>query len=375
MPDITVSTRPEPASPDVAGPLATELAAQVVDQTLPDVAPPELRQMRSYEIVAAAVAGVVSIYVGLAVLTSVTAEVRIALTVVGLLALFVAYRGLGRRLAGPEFRAGWWLAVAWLVLVVLSAVFADLLPFTEARNPSKTFSEPVLAPPDLLSRHPLGTDRQGLDILGGIAYGLRVSVTVGLGAVAIGMVVGGVIGTIAGYRRKAIDHVIELFTNSMLAFPPLVLLLGVAAVLERNTLNTTLALSVVAIPVYVRLARSTAIVVSQREFVTAARAIGAKDRHIIIRDIIPIVVRPVMAYGFVMIAALIVAEASLSFLGLGIPRPKPTLGNMISAGQSDFDRYPHLVFAPAIVLLITVLCLNQVGEYVQEKLSPKQAKI
>jgi peptide/nickel transport system permease protein len=360
----------------VDGPLAFAFPIEEATETpLPEPVEATYRHMRMGEIVGAAAAGTGLIYVGLAMLTSVTAEVRIVLTVGGLALLYLALRGLGRRVAGPGFRTGWYLAVGWLVLVVLIATFANWLPFSEARDPSKTFQEPVLARPDLLSAHPLGTDRHGLDILGGIAYGLRVSLIVGLGSVSIGLLLGGALGTVAGYFRRGLDHAIELFTNSMLAFPPLVLLLGVAAVLERNVVNMMLALSVISIPIYVRLARSTAMVVCQREFVLAARAIGARDRRIIVKDVVPIVVRPLMAYAFVTVAAVIVAEASLSFLGLGIPRPEPTLGNMISSGQTDFQSHPHLVFAPAITLLVTVLCLNQVGEYVQDRLSAKQAKI
>ncbi len=326
-------------------------------------------------VVALAVGGIAAIYVALAVLTTVTAEIRVVMTVAGLGLLYLAYRGIGQRIYGPGFQAGLWLAVAWLTLTLLAAVFADFLPLAEARNPSRTLQEPVLAPPDLFSRHPLGTDRQGLDTLGGIIYGLRVSAIVGIGAVTIGIIIGGTIGTIAGYFRKAVDQVVELLTNSMLAFPPLILLLGIAAVLDRNVRNTTITLSVLSIPIYARLARATAMVISQRDFVLAAKALGAKSRRIIIKDIVPGVIRPVLAYAFVIIAAIVVAEASLSFLGLGIPRPEPTLGNMISAGQGDFDTYPHVVFAPAIALLITVLSLNQIGEYMQSRWNPTESKL
>lgn len=326
-------------------------------------------------IVAAIVVGVALMAVGIGVLTSTTAEIRIALAVAGLGVLFVAYRGIGQRIAGARFKAGWWLCVGWLVAVAAAALLADFLPIAESKNPSLTFQEPVLAPPDFFSSHPFGTDRQGLDILGGILYGFRVSLIVGLGTVLIGILVGGFVGTIAGFYRRRVDQFVELFTNALLAFPPLILLLGVAAALERNVLNITLALAIVSVPVYVRLARATAIVICQREFVLAGRALGAKNRHLIMKDILPGIVRPLLSYAFVMIAAVIVAEASLSFLGLGIPRPEPTLGNMISAGQTDFDRFPHLVFVPAIALFLTVLCLNQVGEEMQRRWNPRQSKM
>lgn len=337
-----------------------------------DVAP---RQAPLWAIVAFLAGGGAALVVAIGVLTDVTAEVRILLSVVGLVALFYGYRGIGRRIAGPGFQAGLWLAVVWLALVAFCAIFADFLPLAEARRPSQSFDAPVMATPDLFSRHPLGTDRQGLDILGGIMYGFRVSAVVGVGTVAIGIVVGGLIGVVAGYYRRGLDRAVELLTNSMLAFPPLILLLALAAALERNVQNITFALAIVSIPVYIRLARATTLVICEREYVLAAKAIGARNRHIIRKDIIPVVVRPLLAYAFVVIAVIIVAEASLSFLGLGIPRPEPTLGNMISAGQSDFDRRPHLVFAPAVALFLVVLCLNQVGEKVQQRWNPRQAKI
>jgi peptide/nickel transport system permease protein len=328
-----------------------------------------------WAIAAAFASSVIAIYVGLGVLSESRPAIRVAVVAVGLLCAYFGYRSLGRRLRGAGFRAGLWLAVGWLGIVVLSALLAGVLPFTESKNPSLTFQEPVLASPDLLSRHPLGTDRQGLDVLGGIAYGFRVSTIVGLGSVALGLVIGGMVGTIAGYHRGRLDQLLEFFTNSLLAFPPLILLLGVAATMDRNVLNITVALAIVSAPVYVRLARATAIVVSQREFVVAARVLGARNRHIIRKDIAPGVLRPLLSYAFVMVAAMIVAEASLSFLGLGIARPDPTLGNMINAGQADFETYPHLVFTPATALFLTVLSLNLVGEELQRRWNPRVQKI
>lgn len=381
--DSTLTEVPERVAPDptrVQGRGADPASERseplgAVEARAPDPPDDEHRPVAIWAIVLMLVAGAVAVYVGLDVLAGVNAAVRIAGVALGLALLYWGYQSLGRRVAGAEFRAGVWLAVVWLGVVVVTAVLAGVLPFAESKDPSLTFQEPVLASPDLFSRHPLGTDRQGLDILGGIAYGFRVSTIVGLGSVGLGIVLGGLFGTIAGYHRGRIDQGVELVTNSMLAFPPLILLLGVAATLSRNVVNITLALAIVSIPVYVRLARATAMVVAQRDFVVAARSLGARDGHIIRKDIVPGVVRPLLSYAFVMIAAMIVAEASLSFLGLGIPRPEPTLGNMINAGQADFETYPHLVFAPATALFLTVLSLNLVGEDLQRRWNPRTQKI
>jgi len=343
---------------------------------VPDVVPePTMRPVALWLVALSFLLGVGALALGVLVLSGVHGAIRIGAVVVGLGLLYFAYRSIGRRIAGEGFRGGLWLAAAWLGIAAFLALFAGILPFAESKDPSLTFQEPILASPDLFSSHPLGTDRQGLDVLGGIAYGLRVSAIVGIGAVAIGLVVGGFVGTMAGYRRGRTDQALEFFTNSLLAFPPLIFLLAIAATMPRNVVNITVALAIVSAPVYVRLARATAIVVAQREFVVAARALGAKDRHIIRHDIAPGVLRPLLSYGFVMVAAMIVAEASLSFLGLGIPRPEPTLGNMINAGQSDFETYPHLVFAPAAALFLTVLSLNLVGEELQRRWNPRVQKI
>jgi peptide/nickel transport system permease protein len=156
----------------------------------------------------------------------------------------------------------------------------------------------------------------------------------------------------------------------MLAFPPLLLLLAMVAVLQPNVRNVTIGLAVLVIPTYIRLVRANTIRFAQREFVTAAKAIGASNRRIILRELLPNVLLPVLSYGFLIIAVLIVAEASLSFLGLSIQRPNPTWGNLIAAGQNDFDHNPHLVFAPGLVLFITVFALNQVGDQLRRWWEP-----
>lgn len=319
--------------------------------------------------------GVALVVLGIGVLTAATAEIRIVASLVGLGLIAFGGDALLKRRFGAQFPTGLWLAVAWLVIVVFCAVFADFLPFSEARDSSKTLLEPIRASPDLFSDHPLGTDSQGLDVLGGIAYGSRVSLTVGFGAVAIGMALGGLIGVASGYYRGVIDRVTDIIINAALSFPPLVLLLAVAAVLPRNTRNITLALALLTIPAYVRLARANTLVMAQREFVVASRALGARSRRIIMRDLIPGVMTPLMSYGFVVIAVVIVAEAGLSFLGLGIPRPQPTLGNMIAAGQELFETRPHLVFAPATALFLLVLSLNRLGEEARRRWDPRESRL
>lgn len=297
---------------------------------------------------------------------------------VGLTALAAAYLGLRallRRVVGPQVETGLWLAGAWLLVVALAAVGADLLPLAEAQDQSQTLTTAPRLRPDLFSAHPLGTDAQALDILGGVIYGARVSLQVGLLAVTVGGIVGGLIGMVAGFFRGPVDTVVGTLTDSVLAFPPLILLLAAATVLRPSIVSIGLALALLTVPTYVRLARATTLTVAEREYVLAARVVGARDSRIIFRELLPNVIRPLLSYSFVIIAVLIVAEASLSYLGVGIQRPTPTWGNMISAGQSEYERTPHLVFIPGAVLFLTVFALNRLGDKARALWDPRDTKI
>lgn len=281
-----------------------------------------------------------------------------------------------RRLRLPRVSGlGTILASVWLAVIVLGAVLVDFLPISEARDPSLALLNPASQAPDLFSAHPLGTDTQGLDILGGILYGARVSLIAGIGGVAIGALIGGALGFVAGYRGGWADRIVSVINDTLLAFPSLILLIAIVTVLEPTLLNVTFALGVMVVPSYARLVRANAMTFAKREFVTAAKSLGAGEFRIMLREVAPNIVQAVLSYSFVLIAVLIVAEASLSYLGLSIPRPEPTWGNMIAAGQADFQTYPFLVGMPGIALFLTVLSLNQVGEAAGRKWSPGAAQI
>ena len=268
---------------------------------------------------------------------------------------------------------GTWLALIWTVIIVLGALIVDFLPLAEARDPSLALTVPSLLPPDLASDYPLGTDSQGLDILGGLLYGARVSLVVGIGGVLIGALIGGALGLVAGYRGGWTDRVVSIAVDTLLAFPSLILLIAIVTVLNPTLPNVTLALGIMVVPAFARLVRANAMTYSKRDFVTAARSLGAGEIRIMLREVAPNILPAIFSYSFMLVAVLIVAEASLSYLGLSIPRPEPTWGNMISAGQSDFQRYPLLVGIPAIVLFLTVLSFNQLGEAAGRKWSPGAA--
>lgn len=276
---------------------------------------------------------------------------------------------------GVGFEPGVWLAASWLAIVVLAAALADILPLPEGREPARALEAPILQGIDLFSAHPLGTDRQGLDLLSGVVYGARVSLVIGLGAAGIGLVVGGLLGVVAGYYRRKLDALLNLGNDALLAFPPLILLLALSAVVHPEVGTITLVLGVLAVPTFFRIARANTMVYAQRPFVFAAKALGARGSRILFRELVPNVALSVLSYAFIVVAVLIVAEASLSFLGLSIPRPEPTWGNMIAAGQQDFQEHPHLVFGPGAVLFLTVLALNRIGDWTRRHWDPRDRKI
>jgi len=322
-----------------------------------------------------AVVGAVGTYVGLTAFTADDGWWKYAVVAVAIVFVYNGLQRACRAVFGPTFQFGLWLSIVWMGLIVSGAVFADLLPLAESRDVSKALLEPIDLRPNLFSRHPLGTDGQGLDILGGILYGGRVSLAIGVGAIVIGVAVGMLLGVSAGHYRGWLDRTISFVTDSMLAFPPLVFLLAVVAAFNPTIVTVTLALAVLAIPTYIRLARANTLVHAQREFVLAARALGERDRSIVWRELVPNVALPVASFSVLLVAAFIVAEASLSFLGLSVTRPNPTWGNMIAAAQDDFRTIPHGVFTPGAVLFMTVLALNRIGDAARLRWDPREAKV
>lgn len=319
--------------------------------------------------------GIVLIFTGADVMSGSSILPRTLAIIAGIVMSYVGVSRLLRGLFGPAVRPDFWLSTVWVGLVLLGAIFADWLPLRESRDASKTFTAPILQRPDIFSVHPLGTDKFGLDLLGGVVFGARLSLQIAFGAVLIGLIIGGLIGTTAGYFKGRFDAVVSVLTDSLLAFPPLILLLALMVAISPTVTNLSFALALLGIPTYIRLARANAMVVSQREFVVAARSMGARHSRIIFRELVPNVALPLVSYAFIIVAVLIVAEGSLSFLGLSIPRPEPTWGNMINAGAPDMRKTPHLVFVPATVMFLTVFALNRIGDRAREAWDPREAKI
>ncbi|ASR36261.1 ABC transporter permease [Prauserella marina] len=290
--------------------------------------------------------------------------------------VYIGLGNLGKRRFGPAFDLTMWLCLIWVVLLVGAAILAPLLPLGEHEDIASTIGNPVMARPDPLGAYPLGTNNLGLDLLARLIYGARASLVVSVGAVLIGMVIGGAIGIAAGYFRKATDTVAGILSNSLLAVPPLILLIALATVLEPSLRNIAFALSLLALPSMIRMARASTLSFSQREFVTAGRAMGASNLRLMTRELLPNVLLPLASYAMVIVSVLIVAEASLSFLGLGIQAPDPSWGNMIAEGEGGaFEQHPHIVLVPGIVLFLTVYSFNVLGEKARKRFDSRQAKL
>jgi peptide/nickel transport system permease protein len=256
-----------------------------------------------------------------------------------------------------------YISVGWLVLVIGLAICAPYLSFL--KSPDVNFivpGEPPPYPPS--STHWFGTDQDARDMFSRTVYGARTSLTVGFAAIAFGLVVGGTLGLLAGYFRGKVDQVISFGFLSLLSFPALVLAILITALLERSLLTIAITIGVLAVAPVGRVARATTISFADREFVLAARSLGARHPRIIVRELLPNVLIPMGAFSLLGVAIAIVAEGSLAFLGLSVEKG-PTWGKIIlTASQSsrDLENAPYMAFFPIMVLFLTVLALNFAGD-------------
>lgn len=258
-----------------------------------------------------------------------------------------------------------WLSVAWLAIVVALAICAPWLPISDSAIP---VGGPRRGPsPDSLDLL-LGTDQFGRSMLSRIIAGGRVSLMIGVIAAICGASIGIVVGLIAGHFRGRVDTTIMILTDTVLAFPPMILLLALSAMLRPSVSTLLIGLSLLVVPTFVRLTRAGTIQWSTREFVRAATGLGATTPRVMAREVLPNVLPMIAAYLPVVIAGLIVAEGGLSFLGLGMPPPTPSWGGMISGGRDAIGESPHLVFVPAAVIFLTVFALNQCGDFLRRRL-------
>jgi ABC-type dipeptide/oligopeptide/nickel transport system permease subunit len=219
--------------------------------------------------------------------------------------------------------------------------------------------------------HPFGIDGNNRDELSRIIYGARLSLQIGLVTTGFAIVIGSLLGAVAGYTGGWTDTIIMRFMDIFLAFPSLLLAIAIVAVLGRGLLNALIAIAIVNIPVYARLFRASVLAIKDLEYVTASRSIGATGVHVLKNDIVPNAVTPILVQGTLGIATTILDAAGLSFLGLGAQPPTPEWGAMLSEERNSIFSAPHLVFIPGIAIMLTVLSFNLIGDALRDALDPR----
>ena len=325
-----------------------DVTGTVTGPDAPVVADPELeRRVRlgregSFRLVV----GVALLLVQLLVTYDGAAWLQVILALGGIYGILTGVGQLIRAAFGSRVDATVWISMVWLAVLVLF-VFLQLGGLFDSLEADFSDRE---RPPSFTTDEPMGTDRLGKSVMNQSIRGARISLIVGLGAVGIGLAIGSVIGLAAGFFRGPTEGIFNIITDAVLAFPALILLFSIVAIFGGSVLVITLALSVLSIPTMGRLSRANTLTFSAREFVTAAKAMGASNSRILFREIMPNVALPLASYAFIVVAVVIVAETSLAFLGVGIdPISTPTWGNMIQEGRDPnlLEDAPHIVFVPA----------------------------
>jgi peptide/nickel transport system permease protein len=286
--------------------------------------------------------------------------------------------GVSRKRLGITF----WLAVGVLTVIVLGCLLNTRLPFVkDFRLPDASRTGRAQS---FSAEHWLGTDNLGRDNLARILEGGRTSLRIAFSVTVLGFVGGGLLGLIAGYFKGWTERILMGIVDIFLAFPALVLALAIISVLEGDqgaSVNAIItALSVIAVPPLARITRATTLQFSQREFVTAARSMGAGHLRIIRKEILPNVLPPMVSFSLVVVAIVLVAEAGLGVIGLGLPKDKfPTWGNMISSGANGVPNalrdHASVALTPAAVVFLTVLSLNLIGDKLRQRFDVKESGV
>ena len=262
------------------------------------------------------------------------------------------------------------LAPIGVVLVVIFLVFAVFAPWIAPQDPARLDLASRLAPPSLA--HPCGTDELGRDILSRLIYGARISMLVGSSVVAGALFLGLVIGSIAGYYGGKIDRFVNvILMNAFLSFPGILIAISFVAFRGPGIFNLILALCLGGWVGYARLVRAQVLAAREREYVEAARALGASDWRIVTRHILPNIIQPVIVQAAIGMAGAVLAEATMSFLGLGVPPPTASWGSMLNDGRAHLFDAPHLVLFPAAAVMLAVLSFNFIGDALRDYLDPR----
>ena len=295
---------------------------------------------------------------------------------------------------------GGWIGTIWLILLLLIGIFGPMLTAEPITTESGFVSDacgdgsglPLYDPfscvdrPALASQrrgdgaqgeftHLMGVDGSGRDVFSRMVVGTRTTLIIAVGSIGFAVLVGGALGVLAGYFRKFTGTTIGGFFDILLAFPQLILALAIVSFWGRSVFNITFTLAIVAVPLLGRISRASALTWSERDFVTASKALGARSGRVIWREVLPNVVPALMAITFLAIGVVIVAEASLSIVGLGVPSDEVSWGAVLGEGGNNFRDFPHMVFIPSIAISLTVMALNLVGDGVRRKFDVRESAL
>ena len=261
------------------------------------------------------------------------------------------------------------LAVAGFAVATAFVLAAILAPWIAPYGPGETDFNALLAPPS--AQHLLGTDELGRDVLSRIIWGSRASIEAGVMATLLAMLVAVPIGILGGYYRGKVDAVIARVTDVLLAFPFLIVAVGLAAILGPSLTNATIALGIGAAPALIRIARGETLALREEDYVRAAVANGASDGRIILRHVLPNMSSTLIVQATVLIPAAIIGEAVLSFLGLGVQPPTPSWGVMLADAQSYLSEAPRLAIFPGLAIFFCSLSFNLLGDGLRDALDPR----
>jgi peptide/nickel transport system permease protein len=278
-----------------------------------------------------------------------------------------------------------WVAIVWLSALVVVALLAPVLPLKDPLVGDYVHPSAGI----FTAGHPLGTDALGRDVLSRAIWGARASVLISVGSIIFGVLIGGLLGLIAGFRGRRTDTALSSLFNILLAFPQLVLALTLVSVLAparteggvvagqwaHRIIVMIVAIGIVSIPILGRITRANALAWSQREFVTASRAQGATDRQTMFREVLPNVLPAMLAIALLGVAVVIVLEGALAIFGLSVPAPDPSWGNMIQSQLSDLGASPPVWIVPSVLIFFSVLSLNYLGDVVRARFDVRESAI
>jgi peptide/nickel transport system permease protein len=275
-----------------------------------------------------------------------------------------------------EFRRGWrrfranraaLVGLGFIIFIILIAVFAD---YVSPYDPIEIVSGKRGVAPSW--EHPFGWDHVGRDLLSRVIHGSQVALLVGLVASAVAIVIGVTIGAAAGFFGGGVDAALMRLTDTLMAFPLIALMIMLASVLGPSLITTLIVIGTTTWSSYARVVRADVMSLKEQEFIVAARACGVRDWRIIWRHILPNVLAPVIVLATLGVGSIIIFEAALSFLGLGIQPPRASWGRTLADGRAHITRYPHICIAPGVMIFLTVLAFNLFGDGLRDALDPRQ---